>query len=512
MIGPSDTGKPLRRGIITIAIMMATVMQVLDTTIVNVALPHMQGSLTASQDEITWVLTSYIVAAAVMTPATGWAGERFGRTRLFMLSVAAFTIASVLCGLATSLTEIVLFRILQGMFGAALVPLSQAVLLDTYPRERHGSAMALWGVGIMIGPILGPTLGGYLTEYYNWRWVFYINLPIGVAALILIRAFVPETGRERNRPLDVFGFLALSVGIGALQLMLDRGQTKDWFGSAEIVTETIIAAFGFYLYLVHALTTERPYLDLRLLKDRNFAVGLIFIFILGVILFATIAIIPPFLQNLLDYPVLTTGLVMAPRGIGTMISMILVGRLITRVDARLLIFAGFVLAAESLWDMSGFSLDVTEWDIVRTGVIQGLGLGLIFVPLSTIAFATLAPVHRTEAAGLFSLLRNIGSSIGISLVVLLLTRGTQINHANLAGYINPFNLLFRAYMELPPVNGLDQTHALALLNAEINRQAALIAYVNDFRFLMYMTLAAVPLILLLGRPARGQADTAPVME
>jgi len=401
----------------------------------------------------------------------------------------------------------VAFRLLQGLFGAALVPLSQAVLLDSYPREQHGSAMALWGVGVMVGPILGPTLGGWLTEYYNWRWVFLINLPFGLMAFLGILGFVPETNRDRDRPFDFFGFAMLSLGIGALQLMLDRGETKGWFGSTEIIIEACVAGLGLYLFLVQMLTAERPFLEARLFRDRNLVVGLLFIFVVGIVLLATLALMPPFLQGLMGYPVLTTGLVLAPRGIGTMIAMIVVGRIVGRMDARILIFGGLSLTALSLWEMADFTTDVSQWTIIRTGIVQGLGLGLIFVPLSAATFATLAPDLRTEATGLFSLLRNLGSSIGVSIVTALLSQYTQINHAELGEHITPFNPMM-APSQLPPLLDPATPQGIAALDALVNQQAATIAYLNDFRLMMFVVLAALPLLLLLRRPRRAPAPAA----
>ncbi len=496
---PAAENTPQRRGLITVSIMLATIMQALDTTIANVALPHMQGSLSATQDQIAWVLTSYIIAAAIMTPPTGFLAARFGRRRLFMWAVIGFTLASMLCGAATSLPELVVFRILQGVFGAGLVPLSQAVLLDTYPREQHGSAMALWGVGVMVGPILGPTLGGYLTEYYNWRWVFYINLPFGLMALLGIMAFVPETDRDPGRPFDIFGFALLSLAIGAFQLMLDRGQSQAWFASTEILTEAVLAGLFLYMFLVHMFTAERPFIEPGLFRDRNFALGLVFIFLIGIILLATLALLPPFLQGLAGYPVITTGFVLAPRGIGTMAAMLLFGRVLSgRVDTRAVMLAGLMLTALSLWEMSGFTADTSPADIVRTGITQGLGLGFIFVPLSTVSFATLAARYRTEGTAMFSLMRNLGSSIGISIMVTMLTRHGQANHATLATFLTPFNQALRN------VPAWDATHAAgaAALNAELTRQALTIAYLQDFRIMMWITLAAAPLLLVLRGPRR----------
>ena len=487
--------------------MLATIMQALDTTIANVALPHMQGGMSAAQDQIAWVLTSYIVAAAIMTPPTGYLAARFGRKRLFLVAVFGFTIASMLCGAATSLPELVAYRVLQGAFGAGLVPLSQSVLLDTFPREKHGKAMAMWGVGVMVGPILGPSLGGYLTELQNWRWVFYINLPFGILAMLGILAFVPETEKDSKRPFDWFGFTLLSLSIGALQLMLDRGESEDWFSSIEIVLEAAIAGLCLYMFVAHLLTAKRPFLDPQIFRDRNFAVGLLFIFVVGIILLATLALLPPFLQNLLGYPAETAGYVMAPRGMGTMAAMFLVGRVIGRVDPRLLIGVGLGLVAFSLWEMSAFTTHVSTWDVVSTGIVQGAGLGFVFVPLSTTTFATLAPRFRNDATSLFSLLRNLGSSIGISIVISVLVRQTQTNHAILSEYASPFNRAL-ANPAIAPYWNLADPAGLVALNNEITRQATTIAFLNDFRLMMFVTLAAFPLLLLMRSPRRQAAAVA----
>ena len=319
--------KNINRGLVSLSVMLATVIQALDTTIANVALPHMQGTMGASQDQISWVLTSYIVAAAIFMPLTGFITARLGRKRVFMWAVAGFTLASMLCGAAQSLPQIVLFRLLQGVFGASLVPLSQAVLLDTYPPERHGSAMAMWGVGVMVGPILGPSLGGWLTEYYSWRWVFYINLPFGLLAWLGLAAFVQETPVDRTRRFDLFGFALLSLAIASLQLMLDRGELLDWFNSREVIIEATLAGLAGYLFFVHMFTHQHPFIEPSLFKDRNFSVGLIFIFVVGVILLATMVLLPLFMQNLMGYPVVDVGFLLAPRGVGTMIAMIAVARL-----------------------------------------------------------------------------------------------------------------------------------------------------------------------------------------
>jgi DHA2 family multidrug resistance protein len=497
------------RLLITICVMLATIMQALDTTIANVALPHMQGSMAATQDQISWVLTSYIVAAAIMTPPTGYLATRFGRKPLFAFNVAAFTIASMLCGAAQSLDEIVLFRILQGMFGASLVPLSQAVLLDTYPREKHGSAMALWGLGVMVGPILGPTLGGYLTENYSWRWVFYINLPFGMLALAGILAFLPDTPKDRDRGFDILGFTLLSICLGSLQLMLDRGHMLDWFGSREIIIEAVIAGLCLYLFLVHSATSPAPFISPHLFVDRNFTIGIALMFMVGMVLLATLALMPSFLQSLLGYPVLTTGYVLAPRGVGTMVAMMLVGRLVGRVDVRALILTGMALTALSLWEMSKFTLDVDFATLVRTGFVQGLGLGFIFVPLSTAAFATLDHRLRSEGTAIFSLFRNLGSSVGISIVITVLSQRAQQVHAELTDSLTPFRETLRAPW-LPSLWDWRTEAGAAALNAEVNRQALLIAYLGDFVLMMWMVILAAPLVLFLRppRPAAPAPETA----
>jgi DHA2 family multidrug resistance protein len=504
MTATSSSAAPVNRGMITVSVMLATVMQVVDTTIVNVALPHMQGSMSATQDQISWVLTSYIVAAAIFTPLTGVLAERLGRKRLFALAVIGFTLASMLCGAANSLTELVVFRALQGALGASLVPLSQAVLLDTYPREKHGSAMALWGMGVMVGPILGPTLGGYLTEYYSWRWAFYINLPVGILALLGVLAFVPNATGVQRRGFDLFGFALLSIAIGALQLMLDRGNTLDWFDSTEVVLEAATAALAFYLFMVHMFTAEKPFIEPGLFTDRNFVAGVLLMFTVGVLLLATMALLPPFLQSLLGFPVITAGYVLAPRGVGTMAAMMIVGRVVGKVDTRLLVLGGLMLMAWSLHAMTQWNTDVGTAEIISTGVVQGVGLGFIFVPLSTIAFATLAPRYRNEGTAMFSLIRNLGSSVGISLVMTVLGHEIQASHAALSENITPFRDAFQG-PGVPTLWNLSTELGRIALDAEVTRQAVTIAYINDFRFMMYLSVLAVPLLLLLRSPRRAAA-------
>src|SRR4051812_3645289 len=491
------------RGVLTVCVMLATIMQALDTTIANVALPYMMGSLSATLDQINWVLTSYIVAAAIMTPVTAFLTARFGRKRVFLATVAGFTGASVLCGMAGSLEQMVLFRLLQGVFGAPLVPLSQSVLLDSYPKEKHGSAMALWGVGVMVGPILGPTLGGWLTDHYNWRWVFYINLPVGVLTFLGLSAYMKRTAAMPGLFFDWMGFLTLSLAIGTLQMMLDRGEQLEWFDSPEIVLEAAVAGLASYLFLVHTFTAEHSFLDLRLFRDRNFVTGIIFIFVVGVILLATLALLTPFMQTLLGYPVLQSGILLAPRGIGTMVAMFLVGRLISRVDPRIMVAVGLILTAIALWQMSRFSLEVTESMLVWTGVVQGLGLGFIFIPMSVITFSTLPPDLRTAGTAMFSLSRNIGSSIGISVMIYLLGQNATRAHAILSEFVQPFR---EPMQQLPAALNPGTATGRAMLDALVSKQAALVAYLGDFYLMFLVAVAALPLVFLMRKPDHGPAS------
>jgi MFS transporter, DHA2 family, multidrug resistance protein len=500
--------RPLNRPMITLSIMLATIMQTLDSTIANVALPHMQGTLSASQDQIAWVLTAYIVAAAIATPLTGWMVDRFGQKSIFMTCIAGFTVASILCGMANSLAEIVAARLLQGVFGAALVPLSQVVLLDINPREKQGSAMAIWGVGVMVGPILGPTLGGWLTDSYNWRWVFFINVPIGMLAAYGVWRYIRPSPGPRRMRFDVFGFATLSLAIGALQLLLDRGQQNDWFSSIETWIEMILLIVTATYFTAHTMFTpaDKSFVDFRLFKNQNFVTGILFIFIVGLVLYATRALVPTMLESLLDYPVATTGLVTAPSGAGTMMTMLIAGRLVGKVDLRLMLFLGFLITAVSLWQMAHYSLDLSQGDIIWPGVLQGVGVGLVFVPLSAATFATLSPSMRAQGTALFSLVRNIGSSIGISLVQTLLVRNSVIAHASLSErltYANPawHNPAVAKAYDLSTLGGT------AFLDAAVTQQATMIAYIDDFWLMLFLTVGVMPLLLLIRPPGQASAGS-----
>jgi DHA2 family multidrug resistance protein len=500
MRGDAFTPVP-NRGMITISIMLANIMQGVDNSILNVALPHVQGSLSASLDQVAWALTSYIVCAAIMMPLTGWLAGRFGIKYIFLTSVIGFTLASALCGVAGSLGELVLFRALQGVAGAGLVPLSQATLLQINPPERHGRAMAVFGMGTICGPIMGPALGGWLTYEYSWRWVFYINLPVGVLCTLGVLVFLRQTRYVHREPFDFVGFLTLSLGIGALQLMLDRGELMDWFHSNEIWIEATVAGLGFYLFTVHTVTTdERSFLNRDLLKSANFLAGTALMFCGGLIMTGTNALVPTMLQNLMNYPALTTGLVSMPRGIGSMAAMFLVAPLITRLDNRLIILFGLLVTSVSMWQMSQFSLQMGVMPVVVAGLLQGFGLGCTQVPLNIIALSTLPRHIMTQGTAIRSLMRNLGGSTGISILVATLAQNTQVVHSRLAEGLRTDNPLAQAPYLAAPFS-LSTPGGIAALNAEVTRQAAMVAYVDDFKLIMLIALASLPLLLLL-REAR----------
>ena len=499
----------LNRGMITATVICACVLQGIDTTIANVALPHIQGSMSASQDQISWVLTSYIVASAITMPLTGWLAGRFGIKIIFLASVIGFTLTSGLCGAAESLPQLVIYRILQGVFGAGLVPLGQATLLTIYPAERHGQAMAIFSSGAMMGPILGPTMGGWITDNLNWRWCFYINLPIGILCMLGILVFIRQTRTVRREAFDAFGFGTLSIAIGALQLMLDRGQIKDWFYSTEIWIEAIVAGLAFYWFVVHTLTAkERSFVSLELLRSPNFLAGSLLMFAVGWILSGTLALMPSMMQDLMNYPVFTSGWMMAPRGFGTMLAMIIVGRMINKIDGRLFILVGFVLCAASLWQMTGYSLYMGSFPILFAGFAQGFGLGLTFVPLNMLALSDLPRHILTQGTALRSLMRMLGGSVGISILEAKLAQNTQIVHSRLMEGLRPDNPLAQGHL-LPPNFSLTAPSGVAALNAEVTRQAAMVGYIDDFKMMMVVILCALPLLLLV-KGARRHAAAAPV--
>src|SRR6201997_3540061 len=487
----------LRRNMVTICAMTATIMQALDTTIANVALPYMQGTLSASQDQINWVLTSYIVAAAIMTAPVGWIANRFGRKRIFIICSAGFTFASVLCGLAQDINQMVLFRLLQGVFGAALVPLSQAVMLDSYTLQERAKAMSIWGMGVMMGPIMGPSLGAWLTESYSWHWVFFVNLPFGAITVLGLVIFMDETRKNLDLRFDWFGFTALAVGIGSLQVALDRGEQLDWFESAEIVTEFIVSPIGFYYFFAHSFTTQNPFIQFALFTDRNFVTGCIFMAVMGLVLYSTMALASPYLQNVIGYPIITAGVLLASRGCGTFVAMMMVGRMMRYIEARTLIISGLLLTAYSLFRMTGWTDQTGVPEIVTLSIIQGFGFGLVFVPLSTVAFLTLPSHLRTDGTSMLTLMRNVASSIGISIVIAQLTEGSRRVYAILVEHVN----LFNHAMQMPDVSGMinmSTDTGRAMADAMVSVQAQIIAFSQDYQMVMLFILCTIPLAIMIG--------------
>lgn len=507
----------LRRNMVTICAMTATIMQALDTTIANVALPYMQGTLSASQDQINWVLTSYIVAAAIMTAPVGWIANRFGRKKIFIICSAGFTVASVMCGLAQDITQMVLFRLLQGVFGAALVPLSQAVMLDSYALHERAKAMSIWGMGVMLGPIMGPSLGAWLTETYSWHWVFFVNLPFGIITVLGLMAFMDETTPNHELRFDWFGFIALAIGIGSMQLALDRGEQLGWLESPEIVAESIISIIGFYYFFAHSFTTERPFIQFAIFKDRNFIGGCVFMAVMGLVLYSTMALASPYLQNVIGYPIMTAGLLLATRGLGTFVAMMLVGRVMKYIEARTLIASGMILMSVSLFFMVGWTDQTGAPTIVIVSIAQGFGLGLVFVPLSTVAFLTLPNHLRTDGTAMLTLVRNVASSIGISVVIAKLTEGGREAYAVLNEHVTPFNHA----MQMPDVAGIlnmNTDSGRAIMDVLLQVQAQIIAFSRDYQMVMIITLCAIPLAVMVGsskaamRQQAQSADHAAVMD
>lgn len=487
--------------LLIIGVMAATLLQVLDTTIANVAIPHMQSTLSATPDTISWVLTSYIIATAVAMPITGWLADRIGSRQLFIWSVAGFVIASMMCGLAQNLTQMVAFRALQGVAGAFIAPLSQAALLDTTRPSKQGQIIALWGMGVMIGPILGPVLGGWITENWSWRWCFYVNVPVGLGCLAIMLSELPSRPIVK-RKFDLFGFSLIAIALSCLQLLLDRGNQQDWFHSFEICVYGFLILTSVWIAIIHFSGAKDPLFDRSLFANVNFVVALVFMVVIGMVMFATMALLPPMLQGLFGYDVMDTGLALMPRGVGVLISMQLSAYAMRKgIDARWMVGAGFLIGAFSLFQMKGWSLDVDWYHIILSGFIQGLGIGMVFIPLQGMAFATLPPRLRTDGSSLLNLTRNVGSSIGISIMITLLTHNTRVSHSDLASHITPAML---SVIDLSTLDRFSQygAAALRLVDAMVTRQAAMVAYVDDFYLMMWMSLASVPLVLIM-RKSRG---------
>ncbi len=502
---------PFERFMITVAVMAATVMQVLDTTISSVALPYMAGDLNASPDQISWVLTSYLVASAIMMPLTGYFTSKLGQRNYLMLSIGLFVISSALCGLSANLSEIVGFRLLQGVAGAALVPLSQAIMVQTFPLEQRGKAMAIWGIGVMVGPILGPTAGGWLTEMYNWRWTFFINLPVGLFALAIVARFAPDTPR-REHHIDWTTFTLLAIAVAGLQYVLDRGNQDNWFDSRAIVYSAIISGVAALAFLwLNRHPDRHPVFSLAIFRDRNFVIGSTVLLIMGLGMFGAIFVQPLMLEREMNYPILTAGLVLAPRGIASMFAMMLVGRLIGRVDVRFIIGTGVILSLIGSWGMTRYNLDVSIWSIVWPLLFQGAGIGMIFVPLSTVAFSTLPANLAAEAAGVFSLVRTVGSAIGISIVATLVSRHAQAAWNQLGGGIridNPAVWNYLAPLHLRP----DTPQGAAILGQTLSAQSNMLAYHDAFVLILISFTVMLPLVLALRLERNGNKRPAPATE
>ena len=496
---------PLERLLITVPCMLASTMVAVDITIANVALPHMQASLSASQEQILWVLTSYLVASAIATPLSGWLAGRVGRKNVMLFSVAGFTLASALCGLATDLQTIILARFLQGAFGAGLVPLSQAILLDINPPEEHGKAMAIFALGSMAGPIIGPTLGGWLTDALSWRWVFFINIPFGLFAFLGMMAFLRRRPSRLQTRFDLLGFVLVSIALTTLQLILDRGEHLDWFDSGEIRVYALVCALAAYLMVVHMATARDTFIRPSLFRDRNFAIGSIFSMMIGVVAFATIPMIVVMTQSLLGYSALQAGLISLPRAIGTLTSMLIVSRVLKYVDTRAVIVTGLVLMGTGMLMYSHVDLYVDQRTLVLCGLVQGLGSGMIFVPLSVIVFSTLDPALRNEGAAIFALTRNVGNAVGISAIQYEYLHFIAQSRSDLVQHVRPDN---PAFGWARPDFDFGSQQSLAAIYGEISRQATMVGDVTLFHFVFVLTLCLIPLVLLMRvRKTQAEVDT-----
>ncbi|GGD36043.1 DHA2 family efflux MFS transporter permease subunit [Croceicoccus pelagius] len=477
--------------------MAAMIMQVLDTTIANVALPHMQASLGATTDTITWVLTSYVLASAIALPATGWLVNRLGLRTVFVFSVAAFTFASVLCGLAQNMPQIVGFRVLQGLAGAFLAPLAQTVLLDASSEEERPRMMIIYSQGVLLGPIIGPVLGGYITENFSWHWVFLINLPVGIITGLVLFTMLPNLQGARQQ-FDFRGWALLGVAVAALQLMLDRGQGEDWFSSAEIVIYAVMALAAFWMAGVHLFMKKDSIFPRELFTDMNLVLCVFFTFIFGTVTMSVMALLPGLLQQIYGYPAIDAGWLLIPRGLGMLLSMTFIGSLIAKLDARLALAIGLGISGGSMWMMTGWTIDMPATDIFLAGLVQGVGFSFLFMPLNILAFATLPGHLRTHATSLLNLIRNIGQSIGLAVCTVLLSRNIQVNHAELGARITQYS--FPVDVERLSSTGQISQGALSVVNGIVTKQAAMISYLNDFWFMAIICWAAIPLIVFTRKP------------
>jgi len=507
----SSSSKPVNPWIVTIAVMLATFMEILDTTVVNVSVPHMSGNLGATVDEGTWVVTSYLVSNAIILPMAGWLAGRFGRRRMLMTCVAGFTLTSLLCGMATSLSSLIFFRVLQGLTGGGLQPMSQAVLLETFPPRKHGTAMAAFGLGIILAPILGPTLGGYITDNYTWRWIFYLNLPVGILSLIMMNAFIHDPhyiGKQRTGRVDLWGIGFLALGFGMLQVVLDRGQEKDWFADNGIRIQAILCVVGLVALVIRELKTEHPVVDLRALKDRTFSAGTFIMTMLGFVLYASLMLLPIFLQTLLGYPAMQSGLALSPRGIGSLCTMPIVGQLTNRYDSRKLIFIGLVVGAWTMFSLSHLNLNAGYWNIFWPQLIQGSAMAFLFIPLMAVSMSGIVKEKMGNATSIYNLMRNIGGSFGIATMTTFLARRSQVHQNQMVSHVSIFDhnsqRMWRGMTDWFQLHGSNSVEAsrkaLGAMYGMVQRQAMMLSFVEAFWVMGIIFLCMAPLLLLLRNP------------
>jgi MFS transporter, DHA2 family, multidrug resistance protein len=495
--------------LIALAVMLATIMEVIDTTIANVALLHIRGSLSAGVDEAAWVLTSYIVANAIIIPLTGWCGAYFGRKRFFIFSILLFVFGSLMAGASPNLQVLVFCRVLQGLGGGAMMPMSQAILMETFPPDRQAVAMSVWGMGMMVGPVGGPILGGWITDNYSWRWIFYINVPIGVIAALMVAVFVhdPSYIRRGINKIDWWGLWLLAIGIACVQVMLDKGERLDWFDSHLILVLTAIGSAGLAAFVIHELCTPEPIVNLRVLQNRSFAVGTIFTTIVMFGMYGTYILIPLFCQQIAGYTPMLAGLVLSIQSLGTLVSIMLAGRLFNKIDPRLMVTLGCLAAGIGSWYMADFYAEIDFWNIAGPGILRGLGSGFIFIPLTTLSLGAVSVENMATASGLFNMVRTIGGSIGIAILVAMLTSGAQIHQNYLAAHVDPFQLdmLLHASPAASGIIGNITRHGaapmLGMVYVQIQRQAAVMAFIDDFRIIAYIFFVLTPVALFMRKPA-----------
>jgi MFS transporter, DHA2 family, multidrug resistance protein len=507
-MNPAEPRPAINPWIVTAAVMLATFMEILDTTVVNVSVPHLAGNMGATVEEGTWVVTSYLVSNAIILPMSGWLANRLGRRNMLLACVTGFTITSVMCGMATSLESLILFRVLQGLTGGGLQPLAQAVLLETFPPKQHGSAMAAFGLGIILAPILGPTLGGWITDNYSWRWIFYLNLPVGVISVLMISAFVHDPhyiGKNKTGGIDLWGIGFLALGFGMLQVVLDTGQRKDWFGSTQIRVFAALCVFGLVALVVRELTTAHPIVDLRVLKDRTFSAGVTIMTMLGFVLYASLMLLPIFLQTLLNYPALQSGLALSPRGIGSLFMMPIAGQLTNRYDPRKLIAFGVVIGGWTMFSLSHLNLNAGYWDIFWPQVIQGGAMAFLFIPLMATSMSGISREKMGNATSIYNLMRNIGGSFGIATMTTFLARRGQVHQNQLVSHITPYDhgtqMTFRgmqAWFQMHGSNSVEASRkAMGAIYGMVQQQAALLSFVEAFWVMGVIFLCMLPLVLML---------------